>query len=238
MNFTDIFIRRPVLAIVISLAILVIGLRAFTSLPVRQYPLTQNAVVTVTTAYFGASPETIAGFITTPLENAIAQANGIDYMTSSSIQGVSTITANLRLNYDASKALAEIITQVNSVKNQMPADAQQSIINIAVGQTTDAMYMSFSSTVLPPNKITDYLIRVVQPQLQAVEGVQLAEVIGGKRFAVRAWLKPDKLAAYGLTRHRYCDRARQQRLSFGGRHHQRADGSSEPDRFDQSAIHR
>ncbi|MGA7711462.1 MAG: efflux RND transporter permease subunit [Rhizomicrobium sp.] len=199
MSFTDIFIRRPVLAIVISLAILVIGLRAFTSLPVRQYPLTQNAVVTVSTAYFGASPETIAGFITTPLENAIAQANGIDYMTSSSIQGISTITANLRLNYDASKALAEIITQVNSVKNQMPADAQQSVINIAVGQTTDAMYMSFSSSVLPPNKITDYLIRVVQPQLQAVEGVQLAEVIGGKRFAVRAWLKPDKLAAYGLT---------------------------------------
>ena len=199
MSFTDIFIRRPVLAIVISLAILVIGLRAFTSLPVRQYPLTQNAVVTVSTAYFGASPETIAGFITTPLENAIAQANGIDYMTSSSIQGISTITANLRLNYDASKALAEIITQVNSVKNQMPADAQQSVINIAVGQTTDAMYISFSSTVLPPNKITDYLIRVVQPQLQAVEGVQQAEVIGGKRFAVRAWLKPDKLAAYGLT---------------------------------------
>jgi len=199
MNFTDIFIKRPVLAIVISLTILVIGLRAFTSMPVRQYPYTQNAVVTVATAYYGASPETIAGFITTPLENAIAQANGIDYMTSSSVQGVSIIQANLRLNYDANKALSEIITQVNSVKNQMPVEAQQSVISIAVGQTIDAMYLSFHSDVLPPNKITDYLIRVVQPQLQAVEGVQLAEIRGGKRFAVRVWLKPDKLAAYGLT---------------------------------------
>jgi len=199
MSFTDIFIRRPVLSIVVSLVILVIGLRAFTSLPVRQYPVTQNAVVTITTAYFGASPETIAGFITTPLENAISQANGIDYLTSSSIQGVSTIQASLRLNYDASKALAEIITQVNSVKNQMPAEAQQSVISISVGQSTDAMYISFNSKVLPPNKITDYLVRVVQPQLQAVTGVQQAELLGGKRFAVRAWLKPDKLAAYGLT---------------------------------------
>jgi multidrug efflux pump len=199
MNYTDLFIRRPVLATVISLAILVIGLRSMALLPVRQYPKTENAVVTVSTAYFGASPETIAGFITTPLENAIAQANGIDYMTSSSISGVSTIQVNLRLNYDASKALAEIITQVNSVKNQLPADAQASVISISVGQTIDAMYISFASSVLPPNKITDYLIRVVQPQLQAIEGVQQAELIGAKRFAVRAWLEPDKLAAYGLT---------------------------------------
>jgi multidrug efflux pump len=199
MNFTALFIRRPVLSIVVSLAILVIGIRALSSLPIRQYPLTQNAVVTVSTSYFGASPETIAGFITTPLENAIAQANGIDYMTSNSISGVSTIQANLRLNYDASKALSEIITQVNSVKNQLPADAQASVISIAVGQTIDAMYLSFNSDVLPPNKITDYVIRVVQPQLQAIEGVQQAELLGAKRFAVRAWLNPDKLAAYGLT---------------------------------------
>ena len=199
MNFTDLFIRRPVLSIVISLVIFVIGLRAFTELPVRQYPVTTNAVVTVSTAYFGASPDVIAGFITAPLENAIAQANGIDYMTSSSTQGVSVIQANLRLNYDANKALSEIITQVNSVKNQMPADAQQSVINIAIGQTIAAMYLRFDSNVLSRNKITDYLIRVVQPQLQAVEGVQQAQILGGKRFAIRAWLKPDKLAAYGLT---------------------------------------
>ena len=140
MNFTDIFIKRPVLSIVVSLAILVIGLRAITGLPVRQYPVTQNAVVTVTTAYFGASPQTIAGFITTPLENAIAQADGIDYMSSKSVQGVSTITVNLRLNFDASKALAQIITQVNSVKNQMPPQAQASVISIAVGQSISALY--------------------------------------------------------------------------------------------------
>ncbi|HEY5347497.1 MAG TPA: efflux RND transporter permease subunit, partial [Rhizomicrobium sp.] len=199
MNFTDLFIRRPVLASVISLAILAIGLRSMALLPIRQYPQTENAVVTVSTAYFGASPDTIAGFITTPLENAIAQANGIDYMTSSSISGVSTISVNLRLNYDANKALSEIITQVNSVKNQLPAGAQASVISIAVGQTIDAMYISFNSKILPSNKITDYLIRVVQPQLQAIEGVQQAEMIGAKRFAVRAWLNPDKLAAYGLT---------------------------------------
>ncbi|MDE1937381.1 MAG: efflux RND transporter permease subunit [Alphaproteobacteria bacterium] len=199
MNFTDIFIRRPVLATVISLAILVLGIRALTSLPVRQFPVTQNAVVTVSTAYYGASPETIAGFITTPLENAIAQADGIDYMTSSSTQGQSSITVNLRLNYDASKALAQIITQVNSVKNQMPPQAQQSVISIAVGQSISAMYITFNSKVLPPNKVTDYLLRVVQPQLQAVEGVQQAQIMGAKLFAVRVWLDPQKLAAYGLT---------------------------------------
>jgi len=145
MNFTDIFIRRPVLAIVISLAIFVFGVRSLTSLTVRQFPVTQNAVVTVSTAYFGASAETVAGFITTPLENAIAQANGIDYMTSSSSQGSSNITVNLRLNYDANKALSEIITQVNSVRNQMPPDAQQSVISISVGQSIAAMYITFNS---------------------------------------------------------------------------------------------
>jgi multidrug efflux pump len=199
MNFTDIFIRRPVLSIVISLAILVIGVRALMELPVRQYPVTQNAVVTITTAYFGASPETVAGFITTPLENAVAQADGIDYMTSSSTQGISTITVSLRLNYDASKALSQIITQVNSVKNQMPPQSQQSVISISVGTSINAMYITFNSSILPTNKITDYLVRVVQPQLQAVEGVQQAQILGGKLFAIRVWLDPQKLAAYGLT---------------------------------------
>ena len=198
-NFTDLFIRRPVLSIVVSLAILVIGVRALMDLPIRQYPVTQNAVVTISTAYFGASPETVAGFITTPLENAVAQADGIDYMTSSSVQGVSTITVNLRLNYDANKALSQIITQVNSVRNQMPPQAQQSVISISVGTAINAMYITFNSNILPTNKITDYLIRVVQPQLQAVPGVQQAQVIGGKLFAIRVWLDPQKLAAYGVT---------------------------------------
>ena len=199
MNFTDIFIRRPVLSVVISLAILVIGVRALLELPVRQYPVTQSSVITISTAYFGASPETIAGFITTPLENAVAQADGIDYMTSSSIQGVSTITVSLRLNYDANKALSQIITQVNSVRNQMPPQAQQSVISISVGTSINAMYLTFNSKILPTNKITDYLVRVVQPQLQAVEGVQQAQIFGGKLFAIRVWLDPQKLAAHGIT---------------------------------------
>jgi multidrug efflux pump len=198
-SFTDIFIRRPVLAIVISLVVLVLGLKAFTSMSVRQYPLTQNAVVTISTAYPGASPETIAGFITTPIEKAVAQASGIDYMTSSSSLGNSTVYANLRLNQDTSKSLAEIITQVNSVKNQMPADAQASVISLSVGETFGSVMIAFTSKDLPANKISDYLIRVVQPQIQAVEGVQQAQIMGEKRFAVRVWLKADKLAAYNLT---------------------------------------
>jgi len=197
--FTDIFIQRPVLATVVSLMILVLGLRSAGSLPILQYPRTENAVVTVLTTYYGADPDLVAGFITTPLENAIAQANGIDYMTSVSRTSTSTITANLRLNYDSDKALTEITTKVSSVLNQLPPESQQPILSVKVGQTIDAMYIGFNSTVLPANKITDYLVRVVQPKLQAVPGVQTAELLGAKNFAMRAWLDPEKLAAYGLT---------------------------------------
>ena len=199
MKFTDIFIRRPVLASVVSLLILVVGLRAISALPVLQYPRTENAVVTVTTTYYGADPDVIAGFITTPLEQAIAQANGIDYMTSTSQSGVSTITVYLRLNYDSSKALTEINTKVSSVLNRLPPGTQQPVLTVKIGQTIDAMYIGFNSTELAPNQITDYLVRVVQPKLQAVEGVQTAELLGTKNFALRAWLDPQKLAAYGLT---------------------------------------
>jgi len=156
-------------------------------------------VVTVMTTYYGADPDVIAGFITTPLENAIAQANGIDYMSSTSSSGVSTITVYLRLNYDADKALTEINTKIASVLNQLPSGTQQPVLTVKVGQTIDAMYMGFDSDVLPRNKITDYLIRVVQPKLQAVPGVQTAEILGGQNFALRAWLDPKKLASYGLT---------------------------------------
>src|SRR5712671_4842856 len=199
MRFTDIFVRRPVLASVVSLMILVLGVRSYYSLPVLQFPRTSNTVVTVTTTFYGADPDVIAGFITTPLENAIAQANGIDYMTSSSTPGVSIITVNLRLNYDGDKALTEISTKVSSVLNQLPPGSQQPTFIVKVGQTIDAMYIGFSSDVLGANKITDYLIRVVQPKLQAVPGVQTAELLGAKVFALRAWLDPNKLTAYGLT---------------------------------------
>ncbi len=199
MKFTDIFIRRPVLAMVVSLMILVLGLRSVGTLPVLQYPRTENAVVTVTTTYYGADPAVVAGFITTPLENAIAQANGIDYMTSISQMSTSTITANLRLNYDADKAMTEINAKITSVLNQLPPGAQQPVVTIKIGQTFDAMYIGFKSNVLAPNQITDYLTRVVQPKLQAVPGVQTAEILGGRTFALRAWLDPAKLAAYGLS---------------------------------------
>ena len=198
-KFTDIFIERPVLATVISLVILVLGLRSAGLLPVLQFPYTENAVVTVTTAYPGADANLVASFITTPLENVIAQANGIDYMTSSSVQGGSTITVNLRLNYDPDKALTEITSKVDSVLNQLPPQSQKPVLSVSIGQTIDAMYIGFYSKVLKPNQITDYITRTVQPKLQAVDGVQTAEILGAKNFALRAWLDPDKLAAYGLT---------------------------------------
>ena len=199
MRFTDIFIRRPVLASVVSLLIFVLGLRAYAVLPILQYPRTENAIVTVTTIYYGADPDVVAGFITTPLENAIAQANGIDYMNSVSQSGVSTITVTLRLNYDADKALTEINTKIASVLNQLPAGTLQPNLVVKIGQSIDAMYIGFNSDTLAPNQITDYLTRVVQPKLQAVPGVQTAELLGQKVFALRAWLDPQKLAAFGLT---------------------------------------
>ena len=199
MKFTDLFIRHPVLAIVISLLILVLGLRSVGSLPVNQYPHTENAVVTISTAYYGADAATVAGFITQPLESAIAQAQGIDYLSSASSTGVSTITATLRLNYDSNRALTEINTQVNSVKNQLPPQAQQPVLTVQVGQTVDAMYMGFYSNTIPSNGVTDYLIRVVKPKLDSLPGVQTAEILGARQFALRAWLDASKLAAYNVT---------------------------------------
>jgi multidrug efflux pump len=199
MKFTDLFINKPVLAIVISLLILVLGVKAVTSLTVRQYPKTENATVTVATAYYGADAQTMAGFITQPLEQAISQAQGIDYLSSSSVAGVSTITATLRLNYDANRALTEITTQVNSVKNQLPTQAQQPVLTVQTGETVDAMYIGFYSDVLPTNNITDYLSRVVKPKLDAIAGVQTAELLGARNFALRAWLDPAKMAARGVT---------------------------------------
>jgi len=199
MKFTDIFIRRPVLASVVSLMILVLGSKAFTSLAVLEYPKTENAVVTISTVYYGADPETVAGFVTTPLENAIAQANGIDTMTSSSISSTSTITANLVLNYDPDKALTEISAKINSVLNQLPNGVQQPTLSVKIGQSLDALIIGFASDELTPNQITDYLVRNVQPQLQSVPGVQTAELLGGQNLALRAWLDPEKLAAYGMT---------------------------------------
>ncbi len=199
MKFTDIFIRRPVLATVVSLVILVVGMRSFSSLQVLAYPKTENGVVTISTSFPGADPDSVAGFITTPIETAVAQANGIDYMTSTSQNSTSTITVYLRQNYDTSKAAGEINIKVNSVLNQLPTGSLLPTITVKVGQTIDALYMGFASDTLAANQITDYLTRVVQPKLQSVEGVQTAEIIGGQTFSLRAWLDPKKLEAYGLT---------------------------------------
>ncbi|MDE2354702.1 MAG: efflux RND transporter permease subunit, partial [Betaproteobacteria bacterium] len=199
MNFTDIFIRRPVLSVVVSLLILVLGLRAVFSLPVNQFPRTQNAVVTITTNYYGADAQTVAGFITQPLESAIAQAQGIDYLSSNSLLGTSIITATLRLNYDPNKALTEINTQVNSVRNQLPPQAQLPVLSVQIGQTVDSMYMGFYSKVLPTNNVTDFLLREVKPKLDSLEGVQTAEILGARNFALRAWLDENRMAAHGIT---------------------------------------
>lgn len=198
-NFTDIFIRKPVLAMVVSLVILVLGLRAIGSLPVLEYPRTENATITITTTYPGADPQTMAGYVTTPLEKAIAQVNGIDYMTSTSQTSTSTITVNLILNHNPDAALTEVSAKVNSVLNQLPTGTQQPVLVLQEGETVDAMYIGFNSTVLTPAQVSDYLVRVVQPQIQAVPGVQTAEILGLQNFAMRIWLNPDKLAAYGLT---------------------------------------
>ncbi len=199
-SFTDIFIRRPVLAIVVSLVIIIAGIQAALTLNVRQYPRSDNAAVTVTTVYVGASADLVRGFITTPLERAIAAADGIDYMQSQSSQGLSTITVRLKLNYDPTKALAEISSKVDQVRGDLPPDAQIPVINVESADSSFASaYLSFSSNILRQNEITDYLVRAVQPRLTAVPGVQRADILGARTFALRAWLKPDRMAAYNIS---------------------------------------
>ncbi|HTY94277.1 MAG TPA: efflux RND transporter permease subunit [Steroidobacteraceae bacterium] len=199
MKLTDLFIRRPVLAVVISLFILVLGVRAIFSLSISQYPQTESANIIISTTYYGADAATVAGFITQPLEAAIAQAQGIEYLSSSSSTGSSSITATLRLNYDSNRALAEISAKVNSVRNQLPPQAQQPVVSIDVGDTTAAMYIGFFTDTLPPNGVTDYLIRVVQPKLDAIPGVQSANVQGARVYALRAWLDPQRMAARNVA---------------------------------------
>ncbi|MEN8214620.1 MAG: efflux RND transporter permease subunit, partial [Pseudomonadota bacterium] len=199
MKFTDTFVKRPVLASVISLMILLVGLRAIASLEVRQYPETRNTVVTVTTSYPGAGSELVKGFITTPLQQAIAEANGIDYLFARSTQGISTIEAHMELNYDSNAAVAEIQAKVASQRNLLPDEADSPVIDATTGDRTALMYLAFYSDSMLPSQITDYLLRVVQPQLQAVPGVARAELIGNKTFAMRIWLDPRRMAALGVT---------------------------------------
>src|SRR5579864_1904028 len=200
MKFTDLFIKRPVLAICVNLVILIAGLQAIRSLSVRQYPRSDIAEVQVSTVYVGANADLVRGFITTPLERVIASADGIDYMESTSAQGLSTINVHLKLNYDTNAALTQIQAKVAQVRNDLPPEAEAPVIDL---QTADnqfaAMYIGFSSSDLDQNQITDYLTRVVQPKLSAISGVQRADILGNRTFAMRIWLKPDQMAARGVS---------------------------------------
>ena len=200
MKLTDLFIRRPVLAVVVNLVILIAGLQSIRSLSIRQYPRSDVAVINVTTAYVGANADLVRGFISTPLERAIASAEGIDYMESSSTQGVSTITVHLKLNYDTNAALTQIQAKVAQVRNTLPPEAEAPVISLETADSQFAgMYISFSTPDLDQNQMTDYLVRVVQPKLTAISGVQRAEIFGDRTFAMRIWLKPDKMAAHGIS---------------------------------------
>src|SRR3954452_8304543 len=200
MKVTDLFIKRPVLSIVVSLVILIAGLQSIRSLSVRQFPRSDIATIQVTTVYVGANADLVRGFITAPLERVIAGADGIDYLESASSQGVSNITVHLKLNYDTNAALTQIQAKVAQVRNQLPPEAEAPIIQL---QTSDSQfaagYLGFSSKDLDQNQITDYLTRVVQPKLSAIPGVQRADILGDRTFAMRVWLRPEKMAALDIS---------------------------------------
>ncbi len=200
MKFTDLFIKRPVLAMVVSLVILIAGLQSIRSLSVRQYPRSDIAIVQITTVYVGANADLVRGFITTPIERVVASADGIDYMESSSAQGLSTITVHLKLNYDTNAALTQIQAKLAQIRNDLPPESQAPVIDLETADTQfAAMYIGFSSANLDQNQITDYLTRVVQPKLSAISGVQRADILGDRTFAMRIWLKPEKMAALGIS---------------------------------------
>jgi len=199
MNFTDVFIKKPVLAWVVSLFILLLGIRAVSELNVRQYPELQNAMITVTTTYVGADADLIQGFITAPLEREVATADGIDYISSTSAAGVSIIQAFLRLDADPNAVLTQVAAKVNKMRSELPTESEDPVIDMAEGDTTAAMYLAFYSDILDNNQTTDYLVRVVEPLLATVPGVQKADILGARTFAMRVWLDPEKMAALGVT---------------------------------------
>src|SRR6058998_2553765 len=210
-SFTDLFIKRPVLAMVVSFVILIAGSKAVLpilfpglaglgGLNVRQYPRSDIASISITTVYVGADAELVRGFITTPLERAIAAADGIDYIQSQSSQSTSTITVRLKLNYDANKALSDISSKVDAIRRDLPPDAEIPVLEIqSADSQTASCYLSFTSDILQPNEVTDYLVRLVQPRLTAVGGVQKADILGGCTFAMRIWMKPDRMAALNIS---------------------------------------
>lgn len=199
MRFTDIFIKRPILAISISFLIALLGVQAVFKMQVREYPEMTNTVVTVSTSYYGASADLIQGFITQPLEQAIAQADNIDFMTSSTQLGSSTITAYMKLNTNPNAALSDILAKVNSVRSQLPKESEDPSVTMSTGSTTAVLYIGFTSPELNASQITDYLERVIKPQLFTVGGVSKVDMYGGTKYALRVWLDPAKMAAFNLT---------------------------------------
>ena len=198
-SFTDIFIKRPVLSTVVSLMLLLVGIQAGLKLQIRQYPELQQTTLTITTTYPGANAELIRGFITTPLEQAVASTEGIDTLVSSSQQNVSTITLNLRLNASADRAMTDVLSKINQVKSTLPREANDPVVVKKTGQGFALMYLSFNSATMTASQITDYMTRVVQPGLQTLDGVGEAQILGGQTFAMRIWLDPERMAARGVT---------------------------------------
>ncbi|MEK0446335.1 MAG: hypothetical protein RLZZ399_1656, partial [Verrucomicrobiota bacterium] len=200
MSFTDLFIRRPVVAIVVNLLLLLAGLQAVSSLSVRQYPRSDIAVINIKTRYVGANPDLVRGFVTTPLERAIASADGLDYVESQSAQSLSIITAHLKLNFDTNAALTQIQAKIAQIRNELPPEAESPSIELTTADNQFAlMYLSFYADDMEPNQITEYLTRAVQPRLTALNGVQKADILGARTFAMRIWLKPDRMAALNLS---------------------------------------
>lgn len=199
MKFTDIFVQRPVLASVVSLLILLFGLHSVFTLPVSEYPAMSNTTITITTSYPGASADLIQGFITTPIESSVASSEGIDYMTSTSVQGTSTIQVYVKLNFDPNTAFTDVMSNVQAVMNQLPKEAQNPVLTKSTGNTVDLMYIGFSSKKMSQEQITDYLTRVIQPALETIPGLAQAQILGGNIFSMRIWLNPQKLAAFGVT---------------------------------------
>src|SRR6202007_2793385 len=200
MKFMCLCIKRPVAAMVVSFVILIAGLQAMKTLNVRQYPRSDVAAITVTTIYVGADAELVRGFITTPIERAMAAADGIDYIQSQSTQGQSLVTARLKLNYDANKGLSDISSRGNAVRHNLPPGSQIPVIAIQAADSQFASaYLSFTSNILEPNEVTDYLVRLVQPRLTAIGGVQKADILGGRTFAMRIWMKPERMAALKIS---------------------------------------
>src|SRR3546814_46311 len=199
MNLFDIFVRRPVLSSVVSLLILLIGLQAVFSLPIRQYPEIEESVITVTTAYPGANADLIQGFITQPITTAVMSTEGLDYVTSSSKLGTSTISLHMKLGTDADSALTEVLSKVQQVNNVLPEEADDPVLVKGTGESFALLYMAFRSDSMTPEEVTDYLNRVVQPRVATIEGVSEAQILGARTFSMRVWLDPMQLAARRVT---------------------------------------